>query len=126
MRAAFGEQGFVVRDAVFTLAEVEALQSAAEEVASAVTAHATREGAGPEAALGDGHRIQFSSRTAIQWEWADDSRAIRLLEPCSHLDARFAALFGDDRLLDTARAELGGEVAPFTSKLELQAGDRRQ
>jgi ectoine hydroxylase-related dioxygenase (phytanoyl-CoA dioxygenase family) len=120
MRAAFGDQGYFVRDAVFTVDEVEALRSAAEGVAAAVTTRATREGAGPEAALGDGHRIQFSSRTAIQWEWADNSRAIRLLEPCDHLDARFAALFADDRLLDTARDELGGAVAPFTSKLNFK------
>ena len=81
---------------------------------------AERPDAGPVAALADGHRIQFSSRTAIQWEWSEGSRQIRLLEPCAHLDPRLEALCDDERLVVPVRRELGGEVDRFTSKLNFK------
>ena len=120
MRAAFGDAGYLVHEAAFDESECAELRAAAEEVAAIVSTRAEREGAGPVAQLGDGHRIQFSSRTAIQWEWAEGSREIRLLEPCAHLDPRLADLFADERLVGPARAELGGDVAPFTSKLNFK------
>jgi ectoine hydroxylase len=70
--------------------------------------------------LGDGHRIQFSSKSAIQWEWTPGSREIRLIEPCAHLDPRLEALCADDRLVAPARNELGDDVSVFTSKLNLK------
>jgi ectoine hydroxylase-related dioxygenase (phytanoyl-CoA dioxygenase family) len=120
VRAAFGESGYLVREAVFDESECAELRAVAERVSAAVSARAERSGAGPVAELEDGHRIQFSSRTAIQWEWAEGSRAIRLLEPCEHLDPRFAEVFADERLVGPARAELGGDVTPFTSKLNFK------
>ena len=120
MRAAFGDSGYVVRESLFDASECAELRAVAEEVSSVVSARAERVGAGPVSELGDGHRIQFSSHTAIQWEWTEGNREIRLLEPCDHLHPRFADLFGDRRLVEPARAELGGEVALFTSKLNLK------
>jgi ectoine hydroxylase len=120
MRATFGEAGYLVSESLLDESECIELRAAAEQVAEVVAARATREGAGPVAALGDGHRIQFSSRTAIQWEWAEGSREIRLLEPCAHLDQRFADAFADERLVGPARTELGGDVVPFTSKLNFK------
>ena len=119
MRAAFGQMGYFAREAVLAPAEVEELRAVVEEVSQRVTTRATRVGAGPEEAMGDGHRIQFSSRTAIQWEWADGSDQIRLLEPAEHLHPRLDALFADERLLGPVRAELG-EVSPFTSKMNFK------
>jgi ectoine hydroxylase len=116
VRAAFGRGGYLAREAVLAPAEIEELRAVVEEVSSRVTTRATRDGAGPEAALGDGHRIQFSSRTAIRWEWADGSDQIRLLEPADHLHPRLDALFADERLLGPVRAELGETLSPFTSK----------
>lgn len=120
MRAAFGENGYLVCESLLDESECAELRAAAEEVGERVSERAMREGAGPVAELGDGHRIQFSSRTAIQWEWAEQSREIRLIEPCAHLDSRFADVFTDERLVGPARRELGGEVAPFTSKLNFK------
>jgi ectoine hydroxylase-related dioxygenase (phytanoyl-CoA dioxygenase family) len=120
MRAVFGDSGYLVQESVFDESECAELRAAAEEVCARVSARAERSGAGPSAALADGHRIQFSSRTAIQWEWADGSREIRLLEPCEHLDPRLAELCADERLVGPVRAELGGDVAPFTSKLNFK------
>src|SRR5262249_23212233 len=107
MRAAFGDAGYLVQASVYSEAECAALRAAAEEVSARIVARAERTGAGPVGELADGHRIQFSSRTAIQWEWAAGSREIRLLEPCDHLDPMFAALFTDERLVRPVQAELG-------------------
>ena len=104
MTADFGPDGFLVTEGVLSTSEVEDLRAAAEDVAARVAERARRDGAGPEHRLGDGHRIQFSSRTAIQWEWSEGSQAIRLLEPVDHLDDRFAALFDDPRLTRPVKA----------------------
>jgi hypothetical protein len=120
MRAAFGESGYLVHESLLDESECAELRAVAERVSILVTARAERAEAGPVAELADGHRIQFSSRAAIQWEWAEGSREIRLIEPCDHLDERFDALFADERLLGPVRAELGGELGPFTSKLNFK------
>ena len=121
MRSAFGSDGFLVQEAVLAAAELDELRSVTEQVAANVAVRARREGAGPEHALADGHRIQFSSRTAIQWEWRDGSQHIRLLEPVDHLNPLLAELFADERLTAPVRAELGvAELAPFTSKMNLK------
>jgi ectoine hydroxylase len=120
---AFGDAGYLVAESVLSAGEVEELRGVVEEVAARVAERATREGAGPERRLADGHRIQFSSRTAIQWEWDEGSPHIRLLEPVDHLDARIAKLFDDDRLTAPVRDALGVDhLGPFTSKLNLKRG----
>jgi ectoine hydroxylase len=122
-REAFGETGYLVTEGLLSMAEVEELRDVVEEVAARVAERATREGAGPEHRMADGHRIQFSSRTAIQWEWDEGSPHIRLLEPVDHLDARIAKLFDDDRLTAPVRDALGvDQLEPFTSKLNLKRG----
>src|SRR5207244_12871170 len=84
-KAGWDGDGFVVRQSVFSAAEVDELRQAAEDVAAGVKARATRVGAGPEALMADGHRIQFSSHAAIQWEWREGSEEIRVLQPWDHL-----------------------------------------
>jgi ectoine hydroxylase len=113
--------GFVVRTSVLGDEELHELRSIVESVAAAVAAHARRDGAGPEGMLGDGHRIQFSSRAAIQWEWQEESSEIRLVEPCDHLHPRLSALFGDPRVYEPMRDAVGCELlTSFTSKLNMK------
>jgi ectoine hydroxylase len=120
-RSQWDRDGFVVRTSIFTDDELEELRAVVEDVATAVAAHARRDGAGPEAELGDGHRIQFSSRAAIQWEWQEGSNEIRLVEPCDHLHPRLAALFDDPRVREPMRDAVGrDQLAPFTSKLNMK------
>jgi ectoine hydroxylase len=122
-RSAFGRDGYVVRTGVFSPDEVAALRDAVEDVAARVKARALRHGAGPEARMEDGHRIQFSSKAAVQWEWREGSEEIRLIEPVSHLDVRLAALFDDRRLTDPMTDLVEATtVGPFTSKLNLKRG----
>ncbi len=120
-REHFEREGFLLREHVFGPDELEPLRDAVEEVAARVADRARRSGAGPEIRLADGHRLQLSSRSAIQWEWAEGSGEIRLVEPCDHLDPRLAALFADPRFVEPMRDALGCEdVALFTTKLNLK------
>jgi ectoine hydroxylase-related dioxygenase (phytanoyl-CoA dioxygenase family) len=121
VRPTFGQAGFLVQEAALDRDEVGRLRAVVEDVAARVATRARREGAGPEARMANGARIQFSSHTNIQWEWAHGSEQIRLLEPCDHLDPAIAELFDDERLVGPARTALGLDaVAPFTSKLNLK------
>jgi ectoine hydroxylase-related dioxygenase (phytanoyl-CoA dioxygenase family) len=121
MRTVFGDAGYLLREGVLQAAEIEELRAVVEEVSTRVVGRAERDGAGPTYLMPDGHRVQMSSRTSIQWEWADGSRQIRLLEPCDHLHPRIAELFADERLVEPVRRELGVEqVGLFTSKLNFK------
>jgi ectoine hydroxylase len=120
-RIAFARDGYIVRERVFTAAETGALRDLAELVIAGVVDRAQRPDAGPELRLADGHRLQFSSRTVIQWEWADGSRAVRLIEPFTHLHPGFAGLWTDPRLVQPMQDALGvAAVAPYTCKLNLK------
>jgi ectoine hydroxylase len=122
-RERYDHDGYLVRDGAFRMSEIEALRDVVEEVAGRVKERAMRDGAGPESRMADGHRIQFSSRTAIQWEWREGSQEIRLLEPVAHLDERIDAFLADPRIVEPMRDATGSEdVAPFTSKLNLKRG----
>ena len=119
-RAQYAQHGFVLRAAVFAPAELDGLRAAVEETVAHVVEQARRPDSGPEFLLA-GHRLQFSSRTVIQWEWRDGSPEVRLLEPFTHLDTRFAALWNDARFVEPMQDALGVDgVAPFTCKLNLK------
>jgi len=80
-RARYARDGYLLRPSAYAAHEIETLRSAVEDVAARVSVHARRAGGGPEIRLADGHRLQFSSRAGIQWEWAEGSQSIRLIEP---------------------------------------------
>lgn len=120
-RAQYARDGYVVRANVMTRDEIAAWREAVEKVVTRVVTHAMRPEGGPQTEFGEGHRIQFSSRTVIQWEWAAGSREVRLLEPFTHLDDRFDRLWSDPRLVEPMKDALGTEaVAPWTCKLNLK------
>jgi len=120
-RLAYERDGYVVRSGEFAGKELDALRALVEDVTTAVIERAERPDARPQVAMADGHRIQFSSHAAIQWEWASGSREVRLIEPFTHLHGRFAALWDDERLRAPMCDALGADaVAPYTSKLNLK------
>lgn len=120
-RTQFQRDGYIVREHVFSPADLAELRATAEEVIGAVMAHAQRPDAGATFTLGDGHRIQFSSRTAIQWEWDEGSQAVRLIEPFTHLHPRFEALWSDARFVEPMKDMIGADsVSPYTCKLNLK------
>ena len=123
-RAGWDRDGYLVRRSVFSPGEVAELRDAAEEIAAGVKERATRVGAGPEALMADGHRIQFSSHAAIQWEWREGSQEIRLVEPCDHLHPLVARSAGPDRdsqivVSDGRGAVVDGQRRPHHSELRL-------
>jgi hypothetical protein len=119
--AKFRRDGFVVQHELLDANEVEALRDAAERVAQDIYADATRSDGSAAITMPDGHRIQFASQAAIQWEWLEGSRQIRIVEPIDHLDNAFAGLFEHPGLCAFAAAALEvDQVAPFTSKLNLK------
>ena len=119
--AHYTEHGWLLREGAFAEWELPALREAAEETVAAVRARALAPGGGPEFRIGEGHRLQLSSATVIQWEWREGSQEVRLLEPVTHLHPRFGALWEDPRLVEPFRDALGtAEVVPFTCKLNLK------
>jgi ectoine hydroxylase len=120
-RARYRHDGFLLRRSAFAADELEELRATVEEVIAEVTERARRPDAGPEMRLGDGHRLQFSSQTAIQWEWGEGSQEIRLIEPFTHLHPRFEKLWSDARLRDPFLDMFDvGAVSPYTCKLNLK------
>jgi ectoine hydroxylase len=120
-RLFFEREGYLVRHGQFGAAEVDDLRQVVEDATARVVAHANRPEARPENQMADGHRIQFSSKAAIQWEWQEGSQAIRVMEPFTHIDERFEAMWADPRLAEPMKDMLGADdVGPFTSKLNMK------
>jgi len=120
-RSVFFRDGYLLRRDVFRPEEVEKLRSAAEEVVASVVERARAGEGSQEFRLPGDHRFQFAQQSLIQWEWREGSSEVRLLEPVTHLDARFEALWEDPRLTEPMKDFLGVTgVCPFTSKLNLK------
>jgi ectoine hydroxylase len=120
-RSAYARDGFIMRAAVFTAAEVRALAEAAEEVVRAA------EAALPSASRYaiDGNEYAEASvggvAATLQLEHTPGARTLRVIEPFHALHARFAALIDDARLVEPMRGLVGSEgVALFTDKLNLK------
>jgi ectoine hydroxylase len=120
-REAYARDGFFVRAAVFSPAEVAQLREAAERVvrmaedALASAERYTIDGNDyAEARIGD---VAFT----VQLEHAPGSRTVRVIEPFCALHVRFEALLDDARLVEPMRALVGADaVALFTDKLNLK------
>jgi ectoine hydroxylase len=120
-RAHYQRDGYLLRRGVYAEPELAGLRAAVEEVTARVVERARRPDAGPGFRMPDGRRLQLSSRAVIQWEWREGSPEVRLIEPFTHLDSRFAPLWEDPRLVGPAEDALGaGAVGPFTCKLNLK------
>ena len=117
-RERWREDGFFVREAVFRGPELEVLREAAERVVSRAEAATTREG---ESYRIDGNRYHEAGGATIQYEHRPESRAIRVIEPFHHLDARLDAMLDDLRIVAPMRDLVGSDrVAIFTDKVNLK------
>ncbi|MEE9280914.1 MAG: phytanoyl-CoA dioxygenase family protein [Myxococcota bacterium] len=119
-REQYEEQGFFVRPALFGREELAPLREAVEGIHDAVVAEGGRPGAAPVEWI-DGRRYQELLGSTIKWEWREDSREIRSMEPFAHLDPRLDALIDDPRLWSPASDLLrSGSVSLFTDKLNFK------
>ena len=121
-RAAWSEQGFFFRPAVFSEPELARLRDSAEAVVR--TAEAAVERSAERYAI-DGNRyieVRIGETLAtVQLEHAEGSRTLRVIEPFHSLHPVFERLVDDPRIVLPVRELVGAErVALFTDKLNLK------
>lgn len=119
-RTQFEDCGFFVRERVFSEEELEGLRDAAENVHQQVL-EAARAADAPDCEQIDNQRFQPLVGSTIKWEWNDDLRAVRSMEPVYHLDPRIEALVDDRRLWGPCRELIGSEgLSLFSDKLNVK------
>ena len=119
-RLGYREDGFFVREAVFSADDLEALRAAVERVVRSA-AEAARAADPSDAYAIDGNRYVEAARATVQFEHSPESRTIRVIEPFHHLDPVFDQLLGDPRIVAPVCGVLGAErVALWTDKLNLK------
>jgi phytanoyl-CoA hydroxylase len=112
------EEGFFIRERVFSAAEIDDLRDAVECCAARASAAALASGEEYEI---DGNRYCEASGSTIQFEHQPGSGTIRVIEPFHHLDERIDRLIDDPRFIEPARDVIGAErISLFTDKLNLK------
>jgi len=116
-RSAYDEDGFFIREAVFTADEIEIMRAAGERVVSRADAAAS---SGRDYQI-DGNRYVEAPGETIQFEHNDAARTIRVIEPFHHLDPVFDRLIDDPRIVEPMCDVIGSEgVALWTDKINLK------
>jgi ectoine hydroxylase len=116
----YAEDGFFYRERVFSDVEIEDLRQAAEHVHKQILDAAESDEAPPIDRV-DNQRYQMLRGSTVKWEWRDDLRAVRSMEPAHHLDPRFDALIDDPRIWGPCRAIVGcEELSLFSDKLNVK------
>jgi hypothetical protein len=116
-RRAYRDDGFFVRRSVFAAAELEQLR----EVAERVVEQAGRASQAGNAYAIDGNRYVDFDASTLQFEHAQESKTIRVIEPFHCLDPVFDALIDDPRLTEPlcGLTESDG-VSLWTDKINLK------
>jgi len=115
---AWEQDGFFVREAAFEKAELERLRDAAERCAADAEAAIVR-GGDPYAI--DGNRYHDLVGATVQYEHAEDTQTLRVIEPFHGFDAQLDALIDDERLVTPMKDLVRDErVALYTDKLNLK------
>lgn len=116
-KAAYAADGFLVRRAVFSPAEVDELRDAVERAAARafeLCAHGTTYHL-------DGKRFVDAGHVTVQFEHQPGSDTIRVIEPVHELDERLDRLLDDARIVEPMRDLVGAaELAVWTDKLNLK------
>ena len=114
---AWREDGFFLRTAAFSTAELERLRAAAERAA----ASAARAASGGRAYCVDGNRYVDVGTTTVQFEHRNGSQTLRVVEPFHDLDPLFAELLDDPRIVEPMCGLVdAGSVALWTDKLNFK------
>jgi hypothetical protein len=116
----YEKRGIFTREGVFSQDEIDDLRQAAEHVHEQILDAAAGDEA-PSIDRVDNQRYQMLLGSSVKWEWRDDLRAVRSMEPAHHLDPRFDALIDDPRVWGPCRAIIGcEELSLFSDKLNLK------
>ena len=96
------------------------MRAGAENVHAQVLEAADLPAAGPVDQV-DNQKYQSVLGSTIKWEWEDDLRAVRSMEPTGHLDARLEVLLDDPRLYQPSASINGCEtLSVFSDKLNVK------
>ena len=118
--AAFERDGFFVREGLFSDSELTTLRDAIEEIHGNMSEKSAREDDYPIQMVDD-KRYQEIDDSVVKWEWQDESRDIRSMEPFLHLHPNLSSLIDDPRLWMPAKAMLGYDgLSLFTDKLNFK------
>lgn len=111
------EDGFLIRESVFTEAELVDLRAAADGAARRARALAET----GRAYWLDGHRFVDAGHVTVQFEHRAGSDSVRVIEPAHGLDPRLDALVDDVRIAAPMQGLVGlRHVALWTDKLNLK------
>lgn len=117
-RMAFDEQGFIVRDGVFSQAEVEAMRAATEELCRDLAA-----AAGPNKLQVSAHyvfELNGLKDIVLKWEPGDQD-VVQGVEPFAHLHPTFIEIAAHPGFVEVCADILGvREVGLFTEKLNVK------
>ena len=117
--AAYRQDGYCVRRAVFSAAELDRLRAAVEAAANVARELASRPDS--RSYLLDGRRFVDHGHHTIQFEYGDDTTAIKVIEPVHDLVPELQQLVRDPRLCVPMQQLLGSEsLALWTAKLNLK------
>jgi len=112
----YRQHGFLIREAVFSEAEVIRLS---ESVETAVTTAHEQAQTGDTYIL-DGKRFVDSGHMTVQYEHSPGSDTIRVIEPVQQLHPDLEALVCDDRITGPIGSILGCDISIWTNKLNLK------
>jgi ectoine hydroxylase-related dioxygenase (phytanoyl-CoA dioxygenase family) len=116
----YDELGFFIREQVFSEDEIEAMQEGAENVHAQILEAASRPDVDPIDQV-DNQKYQSVLGSKIKWEWKDELRAVRSMEPTGHLDSRLENVIDDPRLHQPV-ASINGckSLSVFSDKLNVK------
>ena len=119
-RAQYESAGFFIRADVFSASEIEALRESAESIHRQILEAADRDDAAPIDQI-DNQKYQEVLGSTIKWEWRDELRAVRSMEPTYHLDKGLAQLIDEPRLWQPSADVIGTEhLSLFSDKLNVK------
>ena len=128
-RARYHDEGFFVRESVFDEVDLESFRKAAERVAeqAARASEAKARDVARAVAPGsddyriDGNRYVEAADATVQFEHAEGSATIRVIEPFHHLDPVFDAFVEDPRIVVPLCGVLDADrIALWTDKINLK------
>lgn len=114
------DNGFFIRESVFQQSDLEKMRNAVEDIHSRMVEHANGDSA-PPVQMVDDKRYQDIDGSCVKWEWQEDSRDIRSMEPFLFLHPDLDSLIDDPRIVVPTRHIMGTEeISLFTDKLNFK------
>jgi len=113
----YRQHGFLIRERVFSARELTDLTASVERAVAVAHGLST---SGHAYHL-DRKRFVDVGNMTVQFEHAENSETIRVIEPAHHLDAVLETLVEDSRIVDPVKSIIGVDaVSVWTNKLNLK------